>query len=143
MKRVLRLVHRRQATLSYAAPAFLRTVRDLARSMVRRYYYHVEKGGIGTQAPSGSQRNNGHVAEASSCQVLENDARFADPVQTSLFTTWRCVYDLDHSDSAASSLQPVPAIYNAESGARQKPARRNRQARCQPDGCAVVRIKTE
>jgi DNA-binding transcriptional LysR family regulator len=36
MKRVLRLVHRRQATLSYAAKAFLRTVRSLARSGARR-----------------------------------------------------------------------------------------------------------
>ena len=37
MQRVLRLVHRRQATLSYAARAFLRTVRALARSRDRRF----------------------------------------------------------------------------------------------------------
>jgi DNA-binding transcriptional LysR family regulator len=44
-KRVLRLVHRRQASLSYAARAFLRTVRDLARKHGPPYYYHVESAG--------------------------------------------------------------------------------------------------
>jgi DNA-binding transcriptional LysR family regulator len=43
MKRVLRLVHRRQGTLSYAATAFLRTVRALARGKGPPFYYHVEK----------------------------------------------------------------------------------------------------
>lgn len=43
MKRVLRLVHRRQATLSYAARAFLRTVRSMAESEGPPYYYHVER----------------------------------------------------------------------------------------------------
>ncbi len=43
MKRVLRLVHRRQATLSYAARAFLRTVRSLARNQGPPFYYHVER----------------------------------------------------------------------------------------------------
>ena len=43
MKRVLRLVHRRQATLSYAARAFLKTVRSLAKEQGPPFYYHVEK----------------------------------------------------------------------------------------------------
>jgi len=43
MKRVLRLVHRRQATLSYAARAFLRTVRTLAREQGPPFFYHVER----------------------------------------------------------------------------------------------------
>ena len=43
MKRVLRLVHRRHGTLSYAATAFLRTVRALARRKGPPFYYHVEK----------------------------------------------------------------------------------------------------
>jgi DNA-binding transcriptional LysR family regulator len=43
MKRVLRLVHRRHATLSYAARAFLKTVRTLAREQGPPFYYHVEK----------------------------------------------------------------------------------------------------
>lgn len=43
MKRVLRLVHRRNTTLSYAAQAFLRTVRTLARDQGPPFYYHVEK----------------------------------------------------------------------------------------------------
>jgi DNA-binding transcriptional LysR family regulator len=44
MKRVLRLVHRRQGTLSYAATAFLRSVRALAQQSGPPFYYHVEKG---------------------------------------------------------------------------------------------------
>jgi DNA-binding transcriptional LysR family regulator len=44
-KRVLRLVHRRQATLSYAARAFLRTVRTLAKKQGPPFYYHVERTG--------------------------------------------------------------------------------------------------
>jgi DNA-binding transcriptional LysR family regulator len=44
-KRLLRLVHRRQATLSYAARAFLRTVRALAREQGPPFYYHVEPAG--------------------------------------------------------------------------------------------------
>jgi len=43
LKRVLRLVYRRQATLSYAARAFLRTVRTLAREQGPPFYYHVER----------------------------------------------------------------------------------------------------
>jgi DNA-binding transcriptional LysR family regulator len=43
MKRVLRLVHRRQATLSYAAEAFLRTVRALAKEQGPPFYFHVER----------------------------------------------------------------------------------------------------
>jgi DNA-binding transcriptional LysR family regulator len=45
MKRVLRLVHRRQVTLSYAAQAFLRTVRTMAREQGPPYYYQVERTG--------------------------------------------------------------------------------------------------
>jgi DNA-binding transcriptional LysR family regulator len=45
MKRVLRLVHRRQATLSYAAKAFLGTVRTLARQEGPPFYYQVERAG--------------------------------------------------------------------------------------------------
>jgi len=45
MKRVLRLVHRRQATLSYAATAFLQTIRTLAKVQGPPFYYHVEKAG--------------------------------------------------------------------------------------------------
>jgi len=43
MKRVLRLVHRQQATLSYAAEAFLRTVRTLAREKGPPFYFQVER----------------------------------------------------------------------------------------------------
>jgi DNA-binding transcriptional LysR family regulator len=43
MKRVLRLVHRRQTTLSYAARAFLRTVRSMAEDQGPPFYYHVER----------------------------------------------------------------------------------------------------
>jgi DNA-binding transcriptional LysR family regulator len=45
MRRVLRLVHRRQATLSYAAKAFLHTVRTLAQQQGPPFYYHVERAG--------------------------------------------------------------------------------------------------
>jgi DNA-binding transcriptional LysR family regulator len=45
MKRVLRLVHRRQATLSYAAEAFLRTVRTLAKEQGPPFYYQVDRVG--------------------------------------------------------------------------------------------------
>ena len=44
-KRVLRLVHRRQGTLSYAARAFLRIVRTLAQEQGPPFYYHVERAG--------------------------------------------------------------------------------------------------
>ncbi|MGA9670910.1 MAG: LysR family transcriptional regulator [Terracidiphilus sp.] len=44
-RRILRLVHRRQATLSYAAGAFLRTVRTLARKKGPPFYYQVERVG--------------------------------------------------------------------------------------------------
>jgi DNA-binding transcriptional LysR family regulator len=43
MRRVLRLVHRRQATLSYAAMAFLRTVRAMAREQGPPFHYQVER----------------------------------------------------------------------------------------------------
>lgn len=45
VRRVLRLVHRRQATLSYAAQAFLRTLRALAKEQGPPFYYHVERAG--------------------------------------------------------------------------------------------------
>ena len=45
MRRVLRLVHRRQSTLSYAARAFLRTVRTLAKEKGPPFYYQVERTG--------------------------------------------------------------------------------------------------
>jgi DNA-binding transcriptional LysR family regulator len=45
IKRVLRLVHRRQATLSYAARAFLRTIKTLAQEAGPPFYYQVERAG--------------------------------------------------------------------------------------------------
>jgi DNA-binding transcriptional LysR family regulator len=45
IKRILRLVYRRQATLSYAAKAFLRTLQRLAREQGPPFYYHVERAG--------------------------------------------------------------------------------------------------
>ena len=44
-RRVLRLVHRCEATLSYAARAFLRTVRALAKENGPPFYYQVERTG--------------------------------------------------------------------------------------------------
>lgn len=44
-KRVLRLVHRRHASLSYAARAFLRSVRTQAQELGPPFYYHVERAG--------------------------------------------------------------------------------------------------
>jgi DNA-binding transcriptional LysR family regulator len=43
MKRVLRLVHRRQATLSYASRSFLKAVRSMAEDQGPPFYYHVER----------------------------------------------------------------------------------------------------
>jgi DNA-binding transcriptional LysR family regulator len=45
LKRVLRLAHRRHGTLSYAATAFLQTVRAMARQNGPPFYYQVEKAG--------------------------------------------------------------------------------------------------
>ena len=45
MRRVLRIVHRRQGTLSYAAKAFLQTIRAIARRNGPPFYYQVEKAG--------------------------------------------------------------------------------------------------
>jgi len=45
VKRVLRLVHRRQVTLSYAARAFLGTVKTMAQEQGPPFYYHVERAG--------------------------------------------------------------------------------------------------
>jgi DNA-binding transcriptional LysR family regulator len=44
-KRILRLVHRRQTTLSYAARAFLRTIKTLAQEQGPPFYYQVERSG--------------------------------------------------------------------------------------------------
>lgn len=44
-KRVLRLVYRQKATMSYAAKAFLRTVRRLAKEKGPPFYYQVERAG--------------------------------------------------------------------------------------------------
>jgi DNA-binding transcriptional LysR family regulator len=45
VRRVLRLAHRRQATLSYAAKAFLQTLKSLARDQGPPFFYHVERSG--------------------------------------------------------------------------------------------------
>ncbi len=45
IKRVLRLVHRSQGTLSHAARAFLRTVRALAKQQGPPFYYQVDRTG--------------------------------------------------------------------------------------------------
>ena len=45
LKRVLRLVYRRQATLSYAARAFLLTLKSLAKEHGPPFYYHAERAG--------------------------------------------------------------------------------------------------
>ena len=45
IRRVLRLVHRRQATLSYAGKAFLQTLKRLAREKGPPFYFHVERTG--------------------------------------------------------------------------------------------------
>jgi DNA-binding transcriptional LysR family regulator len=43
VRRVLRLAHRRQAALSYAAKAFLHTLRTLAKEQGPPFFYHVER----------------------------------------------------------------------------------------------------
>jgi len=43
LKRVLRLVYRRQATLSHAAKAFLHTLKSLAKQHGPPFYYHAER----------------------------------------------------------------------------------------------------
>jgi len=45
IKRVLRLVYRRNSTLSYAARSFLRTIRALAQKSGAPFYYHLERAG--------------------------------------------------------------------------------------------------
>jgi DNA-binding transcriptional LysR family regulator len=45
IRRVLRLVHRRQATLSYAGKAFLQTLKELARRNGPPFYFQVERQG--------------------------------------------------------------------------------------------------
>lgn len=55
VNRVLRIVHRRQSALSYAAEGFLRTLRGLAKRHGPPFHYQVEKGesegtrGVGTR----------------------------------------------------------------------------------------------
>jgi DNA-binding transcriptional LysR family regulator len=43
VRRVLRIASRRQATLSYAAKAFLGTLKDLADKQGPPFFYHVER----------------------------------------------------------------------------------------------------
>ena len=45
VRRVLRLAHRRQSSLSYAAKAFLHTVKTLAQEQGPPFFYHVERAG--------------------------------------------------------------------------------------------------
>ena len=45
VRRVLRLAHRRQASLSYAAKAFLQTLRTMAKEQGPPFFYHVERAG--------------------------------------------------------------------------------------------------
>jgi len=45
VRRVLRLAHRRRATLSYAAKAFLHTLRTMAKEQGPPFFYHVERAG--------------------------------------------------------------------------------------------------
>jgi DNA-binding transcriptional LysR family regulator len=45
LRRVLRLVHRRRVTLSYAAQAFLGSLRALARRQGPPFYFHVDRAG--------------------------------------------------------------------------------------------------
>ena len=45
VRRVLRLAHRRRATLSYAAKTFLGTLKTLAKSQGPPFFYHVERAG--------------------------------------------------------------------------------------------------
>ncbi|MGA2571791.1 MAG: LysR substrate-binding domain-containing protein [Terracidiphilus sp.] len=45
VRRVLRLAHRRQTTLSYAAKAFLHTLRTIAKAQGPPFFYHVERAG--------------------------------------------------------------------------------------------------
>ena len=51
IRRVLRLVQRRQATLSYAGKAFLQTLKRLARENGPPFYFHVERDKTGTKGP--------------------------------------------------------------------------------------------
>ena len=43
VRRVLRIVHRRQAALSYAAKAFLQTLKTMAREKGPPFFYHLER----------------------------------------------------------------------------------------------------
>jgi DNA-binding transcriptional LysR family regulator len=45
VKSALRMIYRRRGTLSYAAKAFLRTVRALAQELGPPFHYHVERAG--------------------------------------------------------------------------------------------------
>ena len=56
IRRVLRLAHRRNATLSYAARAFLLTLRRLARKNGPPFYFHVEKTGNEGAREQGSEK---------------------------------------------------------------------------------------
>ena len=60
--RVLRLVHRRQSALSYAAEAFLQTLRRMARQQGPPFYYQVEKTGNEGTRERGSRGSRDHGA---------------------------------------------------------------------------------
>jgi DNA-binding transcriptional LysR family regulator len=55
INRVLRVVHRRQATLSYAARAFLRSLRQLARQQGPPFYFRVEKAATENTGSEGTE----------------------------------------------------------------------------------------
>ncbi len=56
VRRVLRLAYRRQATLSYAAKAFLNTLKNLARENGPPFFYHVEKAGSKVSRLQGNKK---------------------------------------------------------------------------------------
>ena len=126
MKRVLRLVHRRQATLSYAARAFLRTVRSMAQAARAAVLLPRGKGGLKARDQAiGSGHREGRFFQVA--QTPSGSASIAS----------------DRFRAACPSSDPFRPFTMLRAGPGTKPAHRNRQARCQPDGCAVVRIRTE
>jgi DNA-binding transcriptional LysR family regulator len=56
VRRVLRLAYRRQATLSYAAKAFLNTLKNLAKEHGPPFYYHAEKTGYKASRLQGNKK---------------------------------------------------------------------------------------
>jgi DNA-binding transcriptional LysR family regulator len=63
INRVLRVVHRRQATLSYAARAFLRSLRHLARQQGPPFYFRVEKAGSEKTGSKGAREQGAPAIE--------------------------------------------------------------------------------